>query len=55
MTFRRDLFEEFTGNVDGAVYFAHKSKLKPSGLGTIRLKLPILPDHLLHEVLYSLS
>jgi hypothetical protein len=52
MTFRRDFFEEFTDNVDGAVYFADKSKLKPSGLGTIRLKLPGLPDFLLHDVLY---
>eukprot|EP00253_Pinus_taeda_P024709 PITA_24709 len=30
----------------------YKSKLKPSGLGTIRLKLPGLPDFLLHHVLY---
>eukprot|EP00253_Pinus_taeda_P027529 PITA_27529 len=34
------------------VYFADKSKLKPSGLGTIRLKLPGLLDFLLHHVLY---
>jgi len=33
MTFRRDFFEEFTDNVDGAIYFADISKLKPSGLG----------------------
>ena len=52
MTFRKDFFEEFTDKVDGAVYFADKSKLKPSGLGTVRLKLPGLPDHILHEVLY---
>ena len=52
MTFRKDLFEEFTDKVDGAVYFTDKSKLKPSRLGTIRLKLPGLPDHLLHEVPY---
>ena len=45
-------FEEFTNKVDGAVYFADKSKLKPLGLGTIRLKLVGLPDHILHEVLY---
>eukprot|EP00253_Pinus_taeda_P009682 PITA_09682 len=32
-----------------------KSKLKPSGLGTIRLKLPGLPDILLHDVLYLLE
>eukprot|EP00253_Pinus_taeda_P008762 PITA_08762 len=52
MNFRRDFFEEFTDNVDGLVYFAGKSKLKPSGLGTIRLKLPGLPDFLLHHFLY---
>ena len=52
MTSRKYFFEEFTDKVDGAVYFADKSKLKPSGLGTVRLKLPGLPDHILHEVLY---
>lgn len=52
MTFRRDFFEEFTNNIDGAVYFTDKSKLKPSGLRKIRLKLPGLPDFLLHDVLY---
>eukprot|EP00253_Pinus_taeda_P036637 PITA_36637 len=52
MNFKRGFFEEFTDNVDGAVYFADKSKCKPSGLNTIRLKLPGLPDFLLHHVLY---
>lgn len=52
MTFKADFFEEFTDNVDGAVYFTDKSKLKPSGLGTIRLKWPGLPNFLLHDVLY---
>ena len=52
VTIRIFFFEEFTDKVDGAVYFADKSKLKPFGLGTIRLKLPGLPNHLLHEVLY---
>eukprot|EP00253_Pinus_taeda_P028857 PITA_28857 len=52
VTFRRDFFEEFTDNVDGAVYFADKSKLKPSGLHTIRLKLLGLPNILLHHILY---
>jgi len=52
MNFRRDFFEEFTDNVDGVAYFTNKSKLKPSGLGTIRLKLPGLPYFLLHHVLY---
>lgn len=52
VNFRRDFFEEFADNVYGVVYFADKSKLKPSGLGTIRLKLSGLPDFLLHNVLY---
>jgi transposase InsO family protein/adenylate kinase family enzyme len=52
MTFRRDFFEDFDDNVDGVVYFADRSSLKPSGMGTIRLKLPGLPDFLLHNVLY---
>ena len=55
MTFRKDFFEELTENFDGAVYFADKSKLKPSGLGTIRLKFLGLLDHLLHEVLHLLE
>jgi len=52
MNFRRDFFEEFIDNVDGAVYFVDKSKFKPSGLGIIMLKLPGRPDFLLHHVLY---
>eukprot|EP00253_Pinus_taeda_P008003 PITA_08003 len=39
-------------NDTNQVYFADQSKIKPSGLGTIRLKLPGLPDFLLHHVLY---
>eukprot|EP00253_Pinus_taeda_P007309 PITA_07309 len=52
MTHRKYFFEDFTHNVDGAVYFADQSKIKPSRLGTIRLKLPGLPDFLLDHVLY---
>ena len=52
MTHIKDFFEDFTDNVDGVVYFVDQSKIKPSGLGTIRLKLPGLPDFLLHHVLY---
>jgi hypothetical protein len=52
MTFRRDFFEDFDDNVDGIVYFADKSNLKTSEMGTIRLKLPELPNFLLHNVLY---
>jgi hypothetical protein len=34
------------------VYFADKSSLKPSGIGTINLKLPRLQDFLLYNVPY---
>ena len=50
--FRKYFFEQFTDNVDGAVYFADKSKLKPSRHATIRLKLTGLPNFLLCDVLY---
>jgi hypothetical protein len=50
MTFQRDFFKDFDDNVDGVVYFADRSSLKPSIMGTIRLKF--LPNFLLHNVLY---
>eukprot|EP00253_Pinus_taeda_P035447 PITA_35447 len=52
MTHRKDFFDDFTENVDGVVHFADQSKIKLSGLGTIRLKLPSLLDFLLDHVLY---
>jgi hypothetical protein len=52
MTFRRDFFETFSNHIDGIVYFADKSQLKPSGIGSIRLRLPGLVDYILHHVLY---
>eukprot|EP00253_Pinus_taeda_P008959 PITA_08959 len=52
MTHRKDFFEDFTDNFDGVVYFADQSKIKPSGLGTIRLKLPGLSEFLLDHVFY---
>jgi hypothetical protein len=55
MTFRRDFFKNFDDNVDGVVYFADRSSLKPSRMGTIRLKLPGLLNFLLHNVLYLLE
>ena len=48
MNFRNYFFEEFTKKVDGAVYFAEKSKIKPSGLGIIRIMLSGLPYLILH-------
>ena len=52
MTFWRDFFDTFNDQVDGVVYFADKSQLKPSGIGPIRLKLPGLADYILSNVLY---
>ena len=52
MTFRRDFFETFSDHIDGIIYFSNKSQLKPSRIGSIRLKLPGLPDYILHDVLY---
>jgi len=52
MTFRRDLFEQFSDNIDGVVYFADKSQIKPSRIGSIQLKIPGLFDYSLNDVLY---
>ena len=52
MTLRRDFFETFSNHIDGIVYFADKSQLKPSGIGSIQLRLPGLVDYILHDVLY---
>jgi hypothetical protein len=52
VTFRRDFFEDFDDNVDDVVYFVDRSCLKPTEMGTIRLKLCGLLDFLLHNVLY---
>jgi hypothetical protein len=55
MTFRKDFFEDLNDNVDGVVYFAGNSNLKPSRIGTIGLKFFGLPDFLPHNVLYLLE
>jgi len=52
LTFQRDFLEEFIDNVYGIVYFADKSRLKPSGMGTIKLQLHGFLDFHLHNVLY---
>jgi hypothetical protein len=52
MTFRRDFFETFSNHFDGIVYFADKSQLNPSGIGSIRLRLLGIVDYILHDVLY---
>ena len=35
MTFRRDLFEQFSDNIDGVVFFADSSQIKPLRIGSI--------------------
>jgi transposase InsO family protein len=52
MTFRKYFFETFNDQIDGVVYFADKSQLKPSGIGSVRLKLPGFVDYILHDVIY---
>jgi hypothetical protein len=52
ITFIRDFFETFSNHIDGIIYFADKSQLKPSGIGSILLRLPGLADYILHDVLY---
>ena len=52
VTFRKDCFEELNETINGIVYFADKSSLKPKGMGTIWLKMSGFPDFLLKNVLY---
>jgi hypothetical protein len=51
VTFHRDFFEELNDNVEGVKYFVDRSSLKPTGIATIRLKLPRFLDFLLNNVL----
>ena len=44
MTFRKYFFETFSAKNDGVVYFVDKSQLKPSRIGSVRLKLPRYVD-----------
>ena len=55
MTFRKDCFEELNETIDGIVYFADKSSIKPKGMGTIRLKMSGFLDFSLKNVLYLLD
>ena len=52
MTFRKHFFETFSDQIDGVVNLADKSQLKPSGIGSVRLKLSGLADYILSNVLY---
>jgi len=52
MTFQRDLFEDFNDNVDGVVYFAYTSSLKPLRIGLVGIKFLGFPYFNLHDVLY---
>jgi len=51
---KSDIFEELKDNVDGAVNFTNGS-LKPTGSGTIMLKLPRFPYFHFHNVIYHLE
>lgn len=55
MTFRRDFYEKLNKHIDGVVYFANRYKLKPFGIGSIRLKLLGFLDFMLLNVLYLLE
>lgn len=44
MTFKRDFFETFSDDIDGVIYFADKSQIKPFRIGSIRLKIPNFED-----------
>ena len=52
MTFKKDFFETFSDQIDRVVHLADKSQLKPSRIGSIRLKLSRLVDYILSNVLY---
>lgn len=52
ISFWRDFFKDFNTKIDGVVYFVDRSWIKPSGIGTVRLKLLGLSDMILHDVLY---
>lgn len=52
MTFRWDFFETYSDDINGVIYFADKSQIRPSRIGSIHLKIPNLPNYVLHDVLY---
>ena len=52
MTFRKYFFETFSDRIDGVAHLTDKSQLKPSGIGSVRLKLSRLVDYIFSDVLY---
>ena len=52
MTFKGDFFETFSDDIDGVIYFADKSQIKPYSIGFICLKILNLADYVLQDVLY---
>jgi len=52
MTFRRYFLETYIDDINGVIYFANKSQIKPSGIGSIHLKILNLPNYVLHDVPY---
>ena len=52
MTFRKDFFGTFSDQIDGVLHLVDKSQLKPSGIGSVRLKLSGIVDYIIFDVLY---
>ena len=52
MKFRKDFFVMFSDQIDGVVHLEDKSQLKPSWIGSVRLRLSRLVDYILSDVLY---
>jgi len=55
INFKRDFFEELNEDVDGAVYFTDRSKIKSSRIDSIKLKILGFLDFMLQNVLYLLG
>lgn len=52
MSFLWEFFEELSKEIDGEVYFVYRSMIKPSGIGTIQLKLLGFVDFIIWDILY---
>ena len=52
MTFRNNLFETFSDQIDGVIHLEDKSQLKHLRIGFVILKLTGLADYILFDILY---
>ena len=52
LTFRKHIFDTFSDQIYGVVHSEDKSRLKPSGIGFVRIKLSGFVDYILSDVLY---